>query len=245
MDLPAPIRELAEQIETAAQVSINVVRSEPLHSGPHANAPAAARILSGRQPQLLLFSEPLAEDIAAHELLHFHRYLVEGVPQLTFTREISGLPVGYYVGTGAWMENHMEHFHIDPRMRELGYDLTAAALEKQWQLVSTVPRELQSTIPGRWSTLLYYATTQRCKSQRLMTLADEVLTVAGMLKEARAFSSGLGRVLADKIATCKFVMRAFSIPKDMTLLRYLASGDARLTIIDRDLAGNEVKRHVA
>jgi hypothetical protein len=240
---PIAIRELAARIETEAKVTIEVVRSAPLHTdGNFAKAPAGCGIDDNLRCAILIFNDELTPESAAHELAHLERWLIDGVPRLFFKPEfIPNIQPTEYAGTSLWFENRLEHFHVFRRMKDLGVDPTKGLnveMGKQWAditakfaktaLLASVPTGSNTanlhenlTPIGYLGTHLDYCITRRfVDDPAVRSCATDFMENRGLLISARALDRRLNSTLHDKKETARMLIRELRLPRDTAYLKY-------------------------
>lgn len=80
--LPSPSRNLLDEIERFAGVEVEFVRREEPATPTIPNPDASATEVHHDRAVISIYRDAITPDGITHELLHIHRYWIEGVPQI-------------------------------------------------------------------------------------------------------------------------------------------------------------------
>uniref|UniRef100_A4WTB6 Uncharacterized protein n=1 Tax=Cereibacter sphaeroides (strain ATCC 17025 / ATH 2.4.3) TaxID=349102 RepID=A4WTB6_CERS5 len=146
-----------------------------------------------------------------HELLHVHRYVVEGVPQMD-----AALDVGHDVELMASIDNVLEHLIIVPREKEHGFNP-----DPHWsaQLIQTFTRnDYRSADHKRAGYLLGWTVTSYCTDQHARAVGLEALQSLGIQREARLLRDSLWKARTSKERMVKTALAALGISEQRAIL---------------------------
>jgi hypothetical protein len=223
--LPSKALNLLETIENFAKKEIGFVSESTLPErfkipGYRATSPKAA--VSHVVATIILPSGDIDPQGIVHELLHIHRYWVEGVPQCQPVPEKrSPQSLSYIGGT----ENLLEHLTIVPREAEYGFDRSVwnGFARKKWEAYPWA--NFPSDDNRRVKSLMTKLETDLADDPRLHELGRECLRLEGFDREADIFSARAKELLHSKPRLVACTARFFKIPRNAIRLVYY---DARI-----------------
>jgi hypothetical protein len=152
-----------------------------------------------------------------HELLHVHRYWVEGVPQCQPVPEKFSPQILSYIGAN---ENLLEHLMIVPREAEYGFDRSVwnGFAREKW---NDYP---WPSHPGagdrRVHSLRAKLETDLADDPAIHQLGRECLRLEGLEGEADKFSTRAKELLDNKPRLVACAARFFRTPKHLSRLVY-------------------------
>ncbi|WP_176598289.1 MULTISPECIES: hypothetical protein [Sphingobium] len=161
------------------------------------------------------------EAAVIHELLHLHRYWVEGVPQLI------GLDHAMQQSIGL-IENSLEHLVIVPR--QSGFerkdpDYWNAGSRQEWEELFPQWLLLDRTgLPFKRRLLMAWLRTHIATDGELVDQARSLLKDCGFLETSEAFKSRAVALLDHKELLVETIIEAFGYDRLRLALRYFGTG---------------------
>ena len=236
--LPATLRALVDEIESAAGVEISVKRAPDLPVNLLADikwgdmgGPVTLSLTLWYKSDLGATSDcyPLPFAMVAHELLHFRRYTVEHVPSVF---SIRGVPQSHQdaamrVTTVLGIETLLEHLIIEPRVRNYGFDYPLNfCCRAYWEHIPPKPWATPE-FNVHWQLMNeYLQTVFLCENITVKQCALQVMQRLGWLDEARSAADTLRAIMLGTdavrmkeemaLAACK----AFWIPAETVGILY-------------------------
>ncbi|WP_374322618.1 hypothetical protein [Brevundimonas sp.] len=211
-ELPEEVVVMWDMIESICEMTIEVHRPSPSvtprQAGSETSEKGAAIILPTH--------EPLCAAAAYHELLHIHRFWIEGVPQL-----VAKVAAPAMRQVAPMLDNDVEHSIIIPRQVE-------AAMNE--------PFFLQDQISKRWGGYPWPANTEVWR-RRYMNFTGALyaphlsaphqetiarcLALEGATREASLFVKRMNDLSSDKPRMLACMIRFVKLRKEDFLLRYI------------------------
>jgi hypothetical protein len=215
--LPSKALSLLETIENFAEREVRFTSHDALpghlkYPGYKSTTPYVA--LDHIAATVILPSEIEPHGIV-HELLHIHRYWVEGVPQC---QPIKINPQNRsYIGGN---ENLLEHLTIAPREAEYGFDRSVwnGFARKKWEDYPWP--NFPSDGNRRVHTLRAKLETDLADDPAIHQLGRECLRAEGLEDEADKFSARTKELLHNKPRLVACTVRFFKIPRHAIRLVY-------------------------
>jgi hypothetical protein len=213
--LPSSILALMDEIESFAR----------LHLGfDHYNFPVRANKFNPRAPATEVSPDGATVYLhdfdvldlhgITHELLHIHRYWIEGVPQIQPARNVAA-----NLQASTNIENGLEHLVIVPREATYGFDA-----DRYW---SDVARHKWAQYPWPWiadrrnDILLERLALELVKDLEVHQMARGHLRTEGMEEEADRFAQRIRQFLGNKPRAAACVVRFMRIPPGLLHLTHI------------------------
>ena len=217
--LPGNVRSLMDEIEAFAQTEIAVAPNEtPISStDPNLTAPALAA-WHDRATIYLRDLEQIDPNGILHELLHLHRFWVEGIPQV--------MPKSNddddQWNVTSFIENSLEHMIIIPKEVEYGYDPYPYWSRTAFENWSRYPWPgMDNSFARRKNCLMGWLGSALVNDESVIQLMRECLETEAILDEAELFKAKINRVINRKPAAISCVFRFLNIPRTEAHLVYL------------------------
>lgn len=140
-----------------------------------------------------------------HELLHIHRYWVDGVPALNAADE-SDQNIEFMT----WLDNALEHLVIVPWEREFGYDPNPYWAKMMENFFVDLPSNLTHQV--RRSCLMGWTITGYCEDPHARAIALSKLQSFGLQREARFLLQNLLKQRRNKEKMVRASLVALKVP---------------------------------
>lgn len=216
--LPDNVRQLLAKLEDFAGFEITVQPNPtPLSTtDPNPNAPAIS--LSEQDATIFIRNGVFQSEGIVHELLHAHRFWIEGVPQL--------VPVDNdeeHWKIASEVENALEHTVIVPREARYYPDPFAYWNYTSAALWDAFPTRYSDPWARRKAALLgHLALAKLVTSEEVRAAGRAVLEAAGLKQDAERFAARvLKRVIQQKPAALAVTVDLLGIPREEVGLLYL------------------------
>ena len=212
--LPKDLQQLVDRIEDHAKREIGVeVNPEPEAIDTPNPGYLAVHITECEATIRVRHLDILPPDGITHELLHIHRFWVEGAPQ--FRIEWPHEHVGTVV------DNALEHLVIVPRQsRYPWFDAQkwARTMQHNWTRYESLTVDTDRRIHGLlgWVTSVYLG-----NDRDVIAYGEEKLRAAQVLEDARQFERDLGDALPMKETMVEVTLRHLRLPALGFSLAYL------------------------
>lgn len=208
--LPSDVASLMDRIESFAEMPIRVeMNPNPIsETDPNPMAPATA--VNHDKATIYLRSETEIEpEGVLHELLHIHRYWVEGVPQI--------MPIGN--DANQWsvtssIENALEHLIIVPKESEYGFDPFPYWNETARINWGRYPwPEMTNEFARRKNVLLGRLGLCLVSDPNVVELAKDCINQEGLQNDAEKFNARIASfIMSNKVRAISCVCRFLNIP---------------------------------
>jgi hypothetical protein len=262
-NLPAPLRALVDEIETAMGTEIMLA---PTGGMPKRmcgkitfNDPVKAVLTYAHDPSEVnpLYPSPYAQ--FCHELLHLRRTFVEKVPAIF---QIDGMEydpaaanrpfftTAREVYSVSGLESLLEHVVIEPQVERYGIKHQPVFIGPgTWDTVPPIPWEHHAL--QRWMCIHSWVQTQFFSCDRTREAAERAMEKVGLLSLARHLTNEL-RWLRDspdvveaKEVMCLTACAVLGVyPSKMRLLYHLRPGSNEARLLPRDIALRDSTRAV-
>jgi hypothetical protein len=225
--LPQSIRTIVSEVETKCGCELLVNRNPDIHAS--AQFALSAPLVGQVEFNIEIKEETVEPDILAHETLHAHRYLVEGVPLLRFTRPIIEWPgesIANQFFFSDWaVDNAIEHLIIVPRLARLGIpqrDSGGTMLERHFRDYDnwTWPKAARRIV-----CIIGYLSMMPWGRPSFESAARRALQGEGLQKVAAELGQRLRRAARCKEDMIGQVCRAAEIPSEIVHLAYINMRD--------------------
>lgn len=216
--LPAVALDLLHRIEMFAGRQVTFRDPTPLNAYGISNGPFASAYCDEERAHVAL-PDGGAVDPAAitHELLHIHRYWVEGVPQLDSVSEL-----GDRVDTLSWLDNVLEHLIIVPQQIVMGVPPGDHWREEGARIMNMVATGATKTEAGRHRMLLaMWTVTAYVEDAEFRRQSLAMLQQYQLQRQARMFLGRLQKAHRSKERMATIALQAMG----------LAGADVRLCYI--------------
>jgi len=219
--LPKKVLELADEIEAFAGQDL-AVKEDPNPVSETDPNPLAARIEVSHDGACIYLPDPQHIDPRdiLHELLHAHRYWVEGIPQM--------MPLPTDNSDGNWyitssIENAIEHMVIVPRETDYGFDpypYWNATNAHVWALYPW-PNLIGNHFIRRKDCLLGWLDYDLVTDDNVRKLMEDSLKAEGLYEEAEKFRKKMRFLMSNKPRQLACAVRFLNIPRNEARVAYL------------------------
>jgi hypothetical protein len=218
--LGSEIQALVEDIERRSGIEI-CVETDDSRVGRNVGEPdPLACVIDESEARLLVpSSTELSDGPVLHELLHIHRFLVEGVPQISVCED-RWTP--HLEQVFAQLDNNLEHLVIVPLEIQRIPERHGLWVKKFRRVLSQVrdgklPKADQKflAIYGRF--FVDYV----LKDTTLLELSESILDTLGLQSEAEVFRQKIFSALSSKEAAIRVVVDLFKLDPSLICLDYL------------------------
>jgi len=218
--LPQQVAVLIDQIEAYARREIQIaVDTRPVSPTDPNPDRLAAEVTEQRATIYLRAPDAFPPHGVLHELLHIHRFWVDGIPQVLPVHD----PDGERLQVTGSIENALEHQIIVPREAEYGFEPYSYWNETERRLWGQYP---WPAITNQWArrknSLLGWLTVSRLVSDdQVKAQAADCLKKEGLFDEAQRFATRIAGVIESKPRSISATLRFLKIPiQDVRLVRF-------------------------
>jgi hypothetical protein len=218
--LGSNILGLMDELEAYAKLTIRFERYRfPVSPNAYNQNPTATEVDHNGATIYLYDFDSVDQHGITHELLHIHRYWIEGAPQLV---PAQGKDTPGNVRACGDVENALEHLIIVPREAGCGFDSSGfwnAVAKKLWE---RYPWPDITDLPGRRNNaLLGRLGLELVTDKEVLARAADCLRSEGLSDEAERFATRIDQFLGEKPRAVGCAIRFLKAPKGATRLVFV------------------------
>jgi len=222
--LSQSVRVFIEEVESAAGIPIEVIPNSELNTdGPVGNGKLKVVIEAHHVRIIAPTNGYFPNGGVRHEVLHVHRFHVEGVPRLALSESETFAPD--FERSLVQVDNKLEHLIIVPielrhhPERQVHWE---AVMSRFWK---DDIKNMRSDLDRRIDVCLHWTFMQHVmRTSSVVDAAHTVIKEHNLQSEAELFCDKLLPLLADKLTVVQMFFNWFSdIPRERAALEYLSS----------------------
>jgi len=211
---------LMDELETYAKLTIRFERYRfPVSPHAYNQKPTATEVDHEGATIYLHDFDRIDQHGVTHELLHIHRYWIDGAPQLV---PAEGKDTPGNVRACGDVENALEHLIIVPRETGYGFGSTGfwnAVAKKLWE--GHPWRDITDPLDRRNKALLGRLGLELATDKEVLARAAACLRSEGLSDEVERFATRINQFLGDKPRAVGCAIRFLKAPKGVTRLVYM------------------------